>query len=118
MDVVRGVPPPRAERGEPAGAPPPGSEPGTGGAGGRAGGPVVRLWRRRTIVCQQWVEMVTDYLEGALPRRLQEAAERHLAACPHCREYLAQMRRTITLSRQLRGEDVPDEVVDALAAAF
>ena len=78
-------------------------------------------WRRRgqrDIVCQQWVEMVTDYLEGALPKALHGAAERHLAACPHCREYLDQMRRTIAVSRRLRQEDVPDDVVDALARAF
>lgn len=80
---------------------------------------MIRLWRRRRdIICQQWVEMVTDYLEGALPRDLQEAADRHLAACPHCREYLEQMRRTIAMSRQLRDEDVPEDVVDALARAF
>lgn len=78
----------------------------------------MRLWRRREIVCQQWVELVTDYLEGALPRRLQEAADRHLADCPHCTEYLAQMRRTIDLTGHLREEDVPDDVVDALARAF
>jgi anti-sigma factor RsiW len=75
-------------------------------------------WRRPTIVCQQWVELVTDYLEGTLPRRLKEAADRHLAACPHCAEYLAQMRRIIQVSGTLREEDVPDDVVDALARAF
>jgi anti-sigma factor RsiW len=78
----------------------------------------MRFRRRRTIICQQWVEMVTDYLEGTLPRDLHEAADRHLAGCPHCREYLEQMRRTITVSRRLREEDVPEDVVDALAAAF
>ena len=78
----------------------------------------MRLLRRREIICQQWVEMVTDYLEGALPRRLQAAADRHLAACPHCREYLEEMRRTIAVSRRLRDEEVPDDVVDALARAF
>jgi anti-sigma factor RsiW len=79
-----------------------------------------RRWLRRrpTIICQQWVEMVTDYLEGALPFELQEAAERHLAACPHCREYLEQMRRTIEISGHLREADVPEDVVDALALAF
>ncbi len=79
----------------------------------------MRWWRRRRgVVCQQWVEMVTDYLEGTLPRRLQEAAERHLADCPHCREYLAQMRRTIALSSHLHDQDVPPDLVDALARAF
>lgn len=77
------------------------------------------FWRRRReeIVCQQWVEIVTDYLDGALPPALQEAADRHLADCPHCREYLAQMRRTISVARGVR-DDVPADVVDALTRAF
>jgi anti-sigma factor RsiW len=83
----------------------------------------VRLFgsRRRgqsEIICQQWVELVTDYLEGALPFELHQAADRHLAACPHCREYLRQIRRTIEISGRLREQDVPDDVVDALARAF
>jgi anti-sigma factor RsiW len=78
-----------------------------------------RLRRRPPeIICQQWVEIVTDYLEGALPPELEEAADRHLAGCPHCREYLEQMRRTIAVSGHLREEDVPADVVDALAEAF
>ncbi len=77
------------------------------------------FWRRRPeIACQQWVEMVTDYLEGVLPPALQEAADRHLDACPPCREYLAQMRRTISVARSLRDDDVPADVVAALARAF
>jgi anti-sigma factor RsiW len=78
----------------------------------------MRLWRRRAIVCQEWVEIVTDYLEGALPPRLQQAADEHLATCPHCREYLEQMRRAIAVSGALRDDDVPADVVDALTRAF
>jgi anti-sigma factor RsiW len=79
------------------------------------------FWRTRggdEIVCQQWVEIVTDYLEGTLPADLQASADRHLAACPHCREYLEQMRRTISLARGLRDDDVPSDVIDALARAY
>ena len=79
------------------------------------------VWRNRggdDIVCQQWVEIVTDYLEGALPPALQQAADRHLAACPHCREYLEQMRRTISLAHAMRHDEVPSDVVDALTRAF
>lgn len=77
-----------------------------------------RWWRRSGIVCQQWVEIVTDYLEGTLPPRLRAAADRHLADCPHCREYLEQMRRTIAVAPKLRDEDLPDDLVDALTRAF
>lgn len=79
------------------------------------------LWRRHhdeQIVCQQWVEIVTEYLEGTLPPGLQSAADRHLAECTHCREYLEQMRRTISVARGLREADVPSDVVEALTRAF
>jgi anti-sigma factor RsiW len=78
----------------------------------------MKLLRRRVIVCQQWVELVTAYLDGALPRRVMKAIDRHLAACEHCTEYLAQMRRTIELTGHLREDDVPIEVIDALTNAF
>ncbi len=79
----------------------------------------MRLLRRQVIVCQQWTEMITDYLEGALPRGLVKAVDRHLAACPHCTEYLAQMRRTIEITGALPDdEQVPEEMIDVLQRAF
>jgi anti-sigma factor RsiW len=75
------------------------------------------FWRRE-VVCQQWVELVTAYLEGALPRRLHKAIDRHLAGCEHCAEYLAQMRITITIAGRLPEAEVPPELLDALQAAF
>ena len=62
--------------------------------------------RRRDLVCQQAVELVTDYLEGALSRRARRRFEAHLAGCPHCTEYLAQMRETIRLTGRLEPEDL------------
>jgi anti-sigma factor RsiW len=77
------------------------------------------LWWRREVVCQQWVELVTAYVEGALPRRVTKAVDRHLAGCKHCREYLAQMRQTIRVTGELPGDDeIPPELLDALEQAF
>jgi anti-sigma factor RsiW len=77
------------------------------------------LFRRTTVICQEWTELITDYLEGALPRRLVKAIDRHLAACPHCTEYLAQMRRTIAVTGGLPIDTVvPDDLLDALQKAF
>jgi anti-sigma factor RsiW len=67
----------------------------------------MRLLLRRDLVCQQAVELVTDYLEGALPRQARRRFEAHLAGCPHCTEYLAQMRETIRLTGRLEPEDLP-----------
>ena len=66
----------------------------------------MRLLLRRDLVCQQAVELVTGYLEGTLSGRARRRFEAHLAGCPHCTEYLAQMRATIALTGQLRPEDL------------
>ncbi len=52
------------------------------------------------------VELITDYLEGALSRSQRRRFEAHLAGCEHCTEYLAQMRATIRLTGRLREEDL------------
>jgi len=76
----------------------------------------MRLLPRRDLVCQQAVELVTDYLEGMLSRRDRRRFEAHLAGCPHCTEYLAQMSETIRLTGHLEPEDLTpqqqDEFID------
>jgi anti-sigma factor RsiW len=67
----------------------------------------MRLLRRKDpLVCQEVVELVTDYLEGALPRDERRRLEAHLADCPHCTEYLAQIRATIRLTGRLEPDDL------------
>jgi anti-sigma factor RsiW len=68
--------------------------------------------RRTDLVCQQAVELVTDYLEGALPRAARRRLERHLAGCPHCTEYLAQMRAVIALAGRITPEDLTPQMRD------
>ena len=62
--------------------------------------------RSRELVCQEVVELVTDYLEGALSAAERRGFERHLSGCPHCTEYLAQMRETIRLAGRIAPEDL------------
>jgi len=62
--------------------------------------------RSRGLVCQEVVELVTDYLEGALPAADHRRFEAHLADCPHCTEYLAQIRETIRLTGRVTPEDL------------
>ena len=74
--------------------------------------------RRRDLVCQQAVELVTDYLEGALSRTDRRRYEAHLAGCPHCTEYLAQMRKTIELTGTLTPDDLTPQMQDEFIALF
>ena len=74
-----------------------------------------------TYVCRQFVEDVTAYLDGALPEQVLSLVEHHLADCPHCREYLSQMRRTIAMTRAVTEADVdamPADVRERLMQAF
>lgn len=66
----------------------------------------LRLRLRRDLVCQHAVELVTDYLEDSLSRGDRRRFESHLTGCPHCTEYLAQMRATITLTGSITPEDL------------
>jgi anti-sigma factor RsiW len=50
--------------------------------------------------CREAVGLVTEYLEGALSDADRRRFEDHLRYCPHCEEYLTQIRVTIsTLGR-------------------
>ena len=78
------------------------------------------MWRRRRdeLVCREAVELVTDYLEGALSGTDRARFETHLSACPHCTEYLAQMRRTLHLLRRIEPDALEPQVRDDLVALY
>ena len=73
---------------------------------------------RRDVVCRDAVELVTAYLEDALPRRQRRRLEAHLAACPHCHEYLEQMRATIAAVGRIEPETLAPEARAELVALY
>jgi anti-sigma factor RsiW len=78
----------------------------------------LRLPGRREIVCQQAVELATDYLESTLTPAARRRFERHLAGCEHCSEYLAQMRATIAVAGRITPEDLTSEMRTAFAELY
>jgi len=70
------------------------------------------------LSCQELVELVTDYLEGALPAELHDRFERHIAHCSGCQAYLEQMRVTIRVTGSLTPEALSPEAERALLDAF
>jgi anti-sigma factor RsiW len=77
-----------------------------------------RRSRSRALVCQEVVELVTDYLEDALSAADRRRLEEHLAGCPHCTEYLAQMRETIRLAGRLTPEDLTPDMTSELTDLY
>ena len=77
---------------------------------------MVRLldaWRR-DIVCRQAVALMSDYLDGVLPRRQRKRLERHLADCDGCDEYLRQLRSVVGLLGRAQPEDLDPDTREGL----
>ncbi len=70
------------------------------------------------LTCQDLVELVTDYLEGALSDLDRARFEEHIELCPMCQVHLAQLRTTIRELGRLRERDIDPAVLAELQARF
>ena len=50
---------------------------------------------QRELTCQELVELVTAYREGALPEDERRRFDAHLAMCPPCTVYVEQLALTV-----------------------
>jgi anti-sigma factor RsiW len=62
------------------------------------------------LSCQELVELVTDYLEDALPLAERARFEAHVAACPGCELHLEQLRTTIAVTGASRDLEARPEI--------
>jgi anti-sigma factor RsiW len=70
------------------------------------------------MTCQQFVEIVTEYLEQQLDEARKLWTDEHLAGCDACRNYLEQMRQTIAALRNLGDESLDPAQRDGILAAM
>ncbi len=70
------------------------------------------------MACRELVEVITDYLDGALDERERARFEAHLAQCPPCTVYVEQFRHTIATAGRLEAEQLGPEARDELLRAF
>jgi anti-sigma factor RsiW len=70
------------------------------------------------LVCQDLVELLTDYLEGSCDVATVQSLEAHLEECPDCREYVAQMKATIDQVGYVPLETLSPATQKSLVAAF
>jgi anti-sigma factor RsiW len=78
----------------------------------------VRLRRRHDPVCREVVELVSDYLEGALDAHETERFEAHLAGCDGCAAYLEEMRATLRVAGSLEPAAIDPAIHARLVEAF
>ncbi len=70
------------------------------------------------LTCKEVVEIVSDYLEGALSAEDRARFDAHLRVCEGCTTYVEQMRETIRLTGMLTKEQMPVEQRERLRRAF
>jgi anti-sigma factor RsiW len=70
------------------------------------------------ITCQEVVELVNDYLEGALPPDETELFEQHLSFCQGCESYVEQLRTTVATVGRIGEEDISPDTRQRLLDAF
>lgn len=70
------------------------------------------------LTCQEFVALVTDYLEEAMDPPTRARFDAHLIDCPDCPVYLAQMREIVGAVGILREEDISAEARDTLLNHF
>ena len=80
-------------------------------------------WRRRRgvidpLVCREFVELVTDYLDGSLPDAERRRFEAHLAECDGCEGYLEDTRRLVATLHATPEPPADAETREALLRAF
>lgn len=70
------------------------------------------------MTCRALVELVSDYLDGALDGVTHGRFEAHVAACPGCDTYLAQFRAVRVAAGSLQEEHLSERARSLLVEAF
>ena len=70
------------------------------------------------LTCAELVELVTDYLEGALDPGTADRFLAHVSSCPGCETYLDQFRATIRVVGRIEPESADRAMLDPLMDAF
>jgi len=70
------------------------------------------------MMCNEVVEVLTEYLDGTLGAHDRARLEAHLTVCDDCQEYLDQFRATVALAGHLSADGLAPETRARLLEAF
>ena len=70
------------------------------------------------MMCQELVEVLTEYLDGALGAHDRARLEAHLSVCDDCRAYVGQFEATVALTRRAGGDELPSSLREELQRVF
>ena len=70
------------------------------------------------IVCEQLVELVTDYFDGVLDPVVTAKFDAHLLECDGCVDYLEQFRSTISTLGRVSSDQLDEDFRERLLDTF
>ena len=70
----------------------------------------------KDIACVSGVELLMEYLEGALPPAVRAQLDAHVAACQRCVAFIESYRETPRLIREATDASLPEDVRQSLTA--
>lgn len=68
----------------------------------------------KSVTCEECIEVLVDYVDGTMDAVTLEAFEAHFADCPPCVDFLKTYKATITVSKKVFDEPIPDSVSQRL----
>jgi anti-sigma factor RsiW len=72
----------------------------------------------KDIVCRSGVELLMEYMEGALAPDILAAIEAHVAGCPRCEAFIASYRATPRIVRDATRLEMPADLEASLLGAL
>jgi hypothetical protein len=60
--------------------------------------------------CKQMTDLVFDYLNDKLSSSMKRDFEQHLKMCPDCVNFLKTYKKTVSVTRSVRPEEIPPRV--------
>lgn len=70
------------------------------------------------VECRQLAELLADYLEGTLSKRMRELIEWHIDGCQPCVAFVNTYRGTVNAAATLRDVEIPPELRESLLAVL
>lgn len=72
----------------------------------------------KSIACASGVELLMEYLEGALSPDERATIEEHVAGCPRCVAFIASYQETPRILRDATAMAMPADLQESLLAAL
>ena len=72
----------------------------------------------KPVVCMSGVELLMEYMEGALAPDVRAAIEAHVAGCPRCEAFIATYQETPRIVRDATKMEMPADLEASLLTAL